>query len=503
MDLCVCSLYAFISCVLLTDYIVLGGSFRDVLTYLRTQPESHYPRFAIQCDAANPLAQPLTIFLPENGLRLRFDGADQRLRLVEILDFSKISLTYKGQDLVKHQEDRPGDGPTFKLIYGKLFGPTFDGERIPGPSSDVYVLSYPGVAFNFNIGTQTTDTDFVSILSHASTSAAVSMSIFNGGSWEDARKNLWTRPCPYPRSLATAHSQKADEIELAIIRGRGKIEFRRRTLKAWHLVLSKTTPHDLIMDIGPPEDICKKNDDRMAIHQKEAARKGLPDVTSGLLEPHLDTDQSSINTTTDLSDDRDDSKATDQASSEEYFYNYYRHGFSILMSRQLRTSPPLIPDQLSEDDCLIRTTSPWFVATKLMLHGNIPNAHDFNLYRRIRWVLDPAVIMTQNSKTITSETPFTTIRAKLDSVWGELFAEQDRIAGRPGKRHMVINRGWGDSPSSSMELLGGWEDAGDEYLSISGENKKPLAPINTDLWAYQGLIFEVLKNDAISVLTIF
>ena len=476
---------------------------------MRAQPESHYPRFKIQCDAAHPLAQPLIILLPENGLRLRFDGADQRLRLIEIMDFSKIPLTYKGQDLVKHQEGQPGVGPTFKFIYGNLFGPTFEGERIPSASGshpDVYLLSYPGVAFSFKISAQTADTDFVSILSHPSTSAAKAMSIFNGASWDDALKDLWTRPCPHPRSLTAAHgpkSSQADELELAIIRGRGKIEFRRRTLKPWHLILSKTTPQDLVLDIGPPDYIYKKNDHRMAIHQKEAARKGIQDLTSSLLDTHLDTDQSSVNTTTDISDDRDDSKATNKTSEEEYFYNYYRHGFSILMSQQLRNSPPLTPDQLSEEDDIIRAKSPHLVATKLMLHGNIPNAHDFHRYRRIRWVLDPAVIVTLNSKAITSETSFTTIRAKLDSIWGELFAEADRIAGRPEKRHMVINRGWGDSPSSSIELLGGWEDAGDDSVSVTGEDKKPLVPGNTDLWAYQGLIFEVLKNDAVSVLTIF
>ena len=43
--------------------------------------------------------------LPENGLRLRFDGVDQRLRLIEVIDFRKIKLAYKGSELVKVYDD--------------------------------------------------------------------------------------------------------------------------------------------------------------------------------------------------------------------------------------------------------------------------------------------------------------------------------------------------------------------------------------------------------------
>jgi len=72
---------------------------------------------------------------------------------------------------------------------------------------------------------------------------------------------------------------------------------------------------------------------------------------------------------------------------------------------------------------------------------------------------------------------------------------------------MVLNRGWGDSPGSSVELLGGWEDsAGGKRVDAAG-----LGPLdaeqgglgNTTLFGFPGLVFEVLKNGVVSGLTVF
>ena len=62
--------------------------------------------------------------MPANGLRLRFDGPEQRLRLIEVLDFNKITIMYNDKDIMK-------DGPWFKNLYHRVFGPTYAGEYIP------------------------------------------------------------------------------------------------------------------------------------------------------------------------------------------------------------------------------------------------------------------------------------------------------------------------------------------------------------------------------------
>ena len=144
--------------------------------------------------------------LAANGLRLRFDGPDQRLRLIEVLDFSLTSLTYKNLDLVrrsKGSDDVPDldniiQGPTFKHVYNRLFGPAYEGEYIQpgeGNATGTYVLSYPGLAFTFPVKHNmfSEKADFVSILSSSATSPATSMAIFTGSSWPEIRSILYNR----------------------------------------------------------------------------------------------------------------------------------------------------------------------------------------------------------------------------------------------------------------------------------------------------------------------
>ena len=71
---------------------------------------------------------------------------------------------------------------------------------------------------------------------------------------------------------------------------------------------------------------------------------------------------------------------------------------------------------------------------------------------------------------------------------------------------MVLNRGWGDSPGSSCELLGGWEESAEGVREDGNRNAGAGGAAglgNTELFGFPGLVFEVLKNDAVSCLTVF
>jgi isoleucyl-tRNA synthetase len=478
-------------------YIVLGGSLRDVLVRLKAQPEA-FPTLNIEYAAGKPLAEPLNVTLPDNGLRLRFDGPDQRLRLIEVVDFSKIPLTYKGTELVKIQDAEKSTivqpcGPAFRQIYSKLFGPTFEGEYFVSSnapnSSGIYVLSYPGVAFSFKVFRWPDNSDFVSVLSSSSASPAKSLSIFNGSSWKDACRDLYTRPCPHPRSLVLGGKSNApDEIELVIIKGSGHVEMRRRTLPTFNLILGETTPQDLVATLGPPDAIYRKNDRRLSIHKEKSNRADNP-LTSG--SPGVsDTDRSSLSTATDYSSPDEDALAENDASAVECFYNYFNHGFDIFVSYPSISSPPLIP---SGDNSSPPVPGNQLVATKILLHGNVPGSHSFNRYRRSRWVLDPGQI--RSNEPLTSETPFIDIKSTLNDIWEDALANE-----KDGSmRHMVLNRGWGDSPGSSIELLGGWEST--DSMKIEDLAKPSLG--NTELYGFPGLLFEVLKNDTVSCITVY
>lgn len=70
------------------------------------------------------------------------------------------------------------------------------------------------------------------------------------------------------------------------------------------------------------------------------------------------------------------------------------------------------------------------------------------------------------------------------------------------QRPMVLNRGWGDSPENSVEFLGGWEETTSKGPRAGGDSHDGGLG-NTELFGFPGLLFEVLKNGAVSCLTVY
>lgn len=407
----------------------------------------------------------MVLLLDDNGVRLRFDGADQRLRLIEVLDFQKSRLSYNGGELVRASSGAGASGPTFRSIYNKLFGPTYPGEYMM--NQGVYVLSYPGVAFSFPVNKEAwkEDVDFVSLLSAPSAQPASSMAIFSGSSWSESRNDLFTKPASNPRSSginsASARLSSAnDEIELIRLHDDNKVELIRRHNAPFFITLHLTTPQDLIAELGPSSAIYRKNDHRLSIHRRTRSLSGRAQDDTDDTEP--DEAQS---------DDDDEVSDVSATSNSDYFLNYFQHGFDIFISSSHSSSHP--------------------VATKIILHGNVPGSFEFQRYRRSRWTIDLPESTKKKELRLNSEMVFDEALPKLRERFGEV------------QRPMLLNRG-SDSPSSSCELLGGWED---------GEvgDKIPEGPLtgpegtfgNTELFGFPGFIFEVLRNRAISSLTVF
>ncbi|MCJ1402787.1 hypothetical protein MMC11_006008 [Xylographa trunciseda] len=505
-------------------FMVLGASLHDILTRLKAQPYL-YPKIDVTYSSSDPLGAPVAVALTHNGIRLRFDGPDQRLRLIEVLNFARLLLTYKDVDLVKQQDEHEAEsinagstkpnGPAFRQIYHKLFGPTFPGEYLrPKEQSTyttgTYVLSYPGVAFSFPLrdSAWSEKADFVELLSTSAAFPAKCLTIFDGSSWKEAREDLYTRPCPHPRSLALGGRGKEgspDEIEFVKICGRGHIELLRRSSPSFHLMLSETTTQDLVAELGPPDAIYRKNDRRLSIH-KARTRSGEQAPYASLpvqLDGQSDTDRNSVINTTDESDfDEAPLAVSSSGISTECFYNYFHHGFDIFVSCPSSPSPGLVPSDNDEDKSPISTSTDRLVATKLLLHANIPGSYPFNRYRRSRWFLDPKQIWVGDS-TLNSESRFAVISTALQDAWRDTYVNEEQA--RSLQRAMVLNRGWGDSPGSSCELLGGWEESGDaSKRDTEGRVSDGATALgNTELFGFPGLLFEVLKNDAVSCLTVY
>lgn len=488
-----------------------------------------FPTFQLYHDDARPITSPIHLILPENGLRLQFDGPDQRLRIIEVLDFSKAKLVYKEVEVFKAAEAQgnisSGLGPKFRHIYDKLLGPTYGGEYIPPVSDDpgargTYNLSYPGIAFNFPVqhSAYSPKKDFISLLSSSATGPATSMAVFSGESWQKARGTLFSATPPNPRALALSGKGKEggpDEIELVRIHGEGRVELTRRSSPPFWIILSETTPQDLIMELGAPDSIYRKNDHRLSIHKDRRASDASENSATALTpDDHVDSDQGSVIGTDSEDDWEDDDEAVAEAqerevAAAEHFYNYYHHGFDILISQPTHISPASPTSEkhqsYQEDDGEL-SVQPLnhLTATKIIFHGNIPGSYQFNRHRRSRWTLEHVPSELYRDP-LNSEMSFGDISGRLKEVFQSYYENEEEE--RLQQRGMALNRGWGDSPGSSVELLGGWEDGS----SKKGKSANPESGLvegdgnvgHVELFGFPGMVFEVLKNGAVSALTVY
>lgn len=300
-----------------------------------------------------------------------------------------------------------------------------------------------------------------------------------------------------------------DEIELVQIHGEGRIQMLRKSGASLLLILSETTPQDLVAELGPPDAIYRKNDRRLSIH-----RGGV--TGSGGRQPPLSPASAPVDLTdTDRSSNSEDSNPEDESSAggsgdlsaSECFYNYFNHGFDIFISSPTAPSPPPPaqandrPDAVSSVPLAQAHPSNHLTATKLLLHANVPGSYPFNRHRRSRWTIEH-LHSPSDASPLDSEMTFDVISGRLKEVWKSSYAgerEEKQL-----QRGMVLNRGWGDSPGSSCELLGGWEESvgGPRRGGDNGmDAERGLG--NTELFGFPGMVFEVLKNGTISCLTVF
>ncbi|KAK4442472.1 hypothetical protein QBC34DRAFT_418653 [Podospora aff. communis PSN243] len=508
-------------------FLVLGASLHDIITRLKAEPQQ-FPKLDLIYHG-DPVKEPVILGLPANGLRLRFDGPEQRLRLVEILDFTKNHIFFKPsndkeRDLVRPPSTQGGTapqsdaaaGPTFRHIYQRFLGPTYDGEYIPNEESrdgsGNYILSYPGVAFTFPMkeSQYKQSKDVVSLI--PSTAIPTSMAVFSGDSWAQAQDQLWTEVLPSLKTFAPLSKGKdtcPDEVSLVKIHGGGKLQlFRKWTNNYFWIHLGDTTPQDLVIELGPPDAIYRKNDQRMYIHKLRAASNTNARPNGNDLkrfDDMTDTDQSSIHTGSDDYDSNDEAVEDDLVAnvSGECFWNYFYMGFDILISTPTNPSqpPPSRPANHGLPERQFKSfRADRLVATKVILHGNVPGSYPFNRHRRCRWEI-PYLSYKNPNTTISSETQFPEIETNLREEWKSIYASEEEA--KKKQRGMVLNRGWGDSPGSSCELLGGWEESGTATTPGVGKKFDGNEESTTTLYGFPGLVFEVLKNGYVSAVTVF
>ena len=476
----------------------LGASLQEVLQIIKAD-KVQYPAIDLHFSQTEPLATPVIVALPGNGIRLQFDGADQRLRLIEIMDFSLIRLTYKGSELVKAHDDSSASGPAYKRIY-QIIGASYPGEYMAPKSTSrdaigTYITSWPGVACTWPLphGRWSAGKDHAALLdSYAG--PATHMALFEGRSWQEARTSLFTRQPAAPRISALAMDPRdmlPTEVEYALVRGNGEVTLVRRTpAPPFEIILNETTPQDLVTELGPPDATHKREDpvpDQLSHRRTGSASRPL---TAG--RAHVGSLPSSYSSTgTDTFDSDFDSGDADEDPSErasrERFWCFFSHGMDILVG-------PPVNAGAGDRNRTPMSASPHLVVTKVILHGNVPGSYAFNRHRRLRWSLELESL--PSDPPLNSESHFETdIKPVLMETFARSCPESEMGRGK------VVNRTWGGSPSDSTFFIPSGGDGEGEDLIESGGNEQWLG--NTRLYAFPGLVFEVLENGTVGGLTVY
>ncbi|EMF16466.1 UPF0183-domain-containing protein [Sphaerulina musiva SO2202] len=467
-------------------FMALGSSLHAILTAIKEEPHG-FSKVDLTISQHSPLQTPVVVSLPERGLRLRFDGRDQRLRLIEVMDFDKARVAYKGSELVKE-----GSTATFKRIY-QLFGASYPGEYLAPRSgrTGTYTLSWPGVAFTFPLqhSAWAADKDHVSLLGSQAASSATSMAVFEGNSWPEARDMLFVKTPDGPRTSALTLQPRdmlPAEIEEAHITGSGQVELiRRAPALPFHILLGQTTPQDLLTELGPP-DAYHKRDPQTMPEQTTHQRPRSSSRSNGRARPTPPSSYSSTGTDT-YDTDFDSGSAEDDAverATRETFWSYFSHGMDILVGPY--NDQISLPEEFAHLPQTPLSTSPRLVVLKVVIQGNVPGSYAFNRHRRLRWEM----YLPKASKGFNSEYHFDDIKPDLMQAFQGVWPESEMGRGK------VINRTWGAGPSDSSFFL---LESGQELIEGAGSES---FIDNSKLHNFPGLTFEVLSNGAVSALTV-
>lgn len=478
-----------------TDHrIGLGAGLFDVLSALKVDTK-RFPKLDISYSAANPLSLPVVIELPQNGLRLRFDGPEQRLRLIEVTNPAQDQFTVKNEPLFQTSESaRTGQsGLLYRRVY-QLFGASYPGEFISATNKSktgTYVVSYPGIALSFPIepSAWSPQVDHAKMLAECGASVST-LAVFEGKSWAEARKDLYTRQPSHPRSLVqnTRHKEgHPDEIDSIDIRPGKILSFNRRSTFPVSITINSTTAQDLINDFGPPSSIFKRPSDNPDTLLLRPSSRPTRRRSSSVIPRSFGSTPSSLSSTNtdtydaDFEEDDHGIDGPDVVRHDEQYYCYFAHGFDALLG------PPPAAAEHGQP-----------VVTRVILHGNVPGSFEFNRHRRARWTLS-----LDGGVEATSESRFGDVHSSFVDVFRDVWPEKEMREG------MVIVRDWAgdDSPSSSAILIGedGGHDDVDGFDEGGAEGKaageKWLK--NTLLYKFPGLMFEVTHSGAISALTVY
>eukprot|EP01132_Coremiostelium_polycephalum_P005293 gene5293-6590_t len=200
----------------------------------------------------DPLSIDIVLKLVDDGVLLRFEPRSQRLRVIEIFDVSKLSLSYRGSMFSNGESIA-----SFVNIYSK-FGPSYPGDF--NSKKSVYHLHYPGLSFSFPIPQR------FNSLYKESTELPVELP---DGATPQVSKIFIYSGLQMKTPLIVVPNQNEDII---VCPNEG-IYFTKRNC----ILTFNSTTQDVLSELGPPSKIYHKEEDNMKIHTNQIDGTTAPD----------------------------------------------------------------------------------------------------------------------------------------------------------------------------------------------------------------------------------
>ena len=259
------------------------------------------------------------------------------------------------------------NGPTFKAIYNKIFGPTYPGKL--NQDCNTYILSYPGISFKFTIANdqlleslKNKDDDLIlsTLLNWdaASDVRCLSIALYKGNSWSEFEKEF-VKVKENSGSVETSTLKSVVKDEISSVNANLKdgiisISFKGSDKTPATIVIGKTTQQEVLNILGPPDDYFNKFDSRLLIHKHLLVHPADGNkITGPQFEELLSSNENDM--------------------SHYKFHNYFRYGIDILYD--LNTS------RSSRNQHASSTT-----VKKFIIHnGGITESLDFMKWNRCNW----------------------------------------------------------------------------------------------------------------------
>ncbi|XP_038523465.1 UPF0183 protein C16orf70 homolog isoform X1 [Canis lupus familiaris] len=305
----------------------------------------------------SPLSHDLILNLTQDGIKLLFDAFNQRLKVIEVYDLTKVKLKYCGVHF-----NSQAIAPTIEQI-DQSFGATHPG--VYNSAEQLFHLNFRGLSFSFQLDSWTEAPKYEPNFAHGLASLQIPhgatvkrMYIYSGNSLQDTKAPVMPLSC----FLGNVYAESVDVLR----DGTGPSGLRLRLLAAGcgpglladakmrvfeRSVYFGDSCQDVLSVLGSPHKVFYKSEDKMKIHSP-SPHKQVP------------------------------SKCND------YFFNYFTLGVDILFDANTHK------------------------VKKFVLHTNYPGHYNFNIYHRCEFKI-PLAIKKENAD---GQTETCTTYSKWDNI---------------------------------------------------------------------------------------